>query len=88
MRYLLLLALFTTVSACRAHLPEAPKTDVCIVSIRYNGCRCVNYQGQSPYTLTFEQCAKYRAMSPDAGEAWDLYIANLEKEVQDCRSSR
>lgn len=87
MRYLLLLALFISASGCRGHLPEAPKTDVCIVSIPHNGCRCIELQRGQFYTLPFEDCDKYRAMSPEAAEAWDLYVANLEREVKECRDN-
>ena len=71
-------------SGCRGHMPEAPRTDLCIHSVEQKGFWCLKPDG-SNYFLEYVKASDYIAQSQQDMKLWDIYVLELEREVTNCR---
>ena len=87
LKLLSLSLLLVVISGCRGHLPQAPKTDLCVHSIENKGFVCIKPDNETTYFLPYIDAKNYFAQSPEAGRDWDVYILNIERELTRCQQS-
>lgn len=76
------------VSSCAYFPPVKPMIQPCVVVHELNRCICSDFEGNSTYDLTWEECDGYIAISLKDSRLVDEYIMNLEKQLQEANKRR